>query len=187
MNKKPKMVTGLRIGITASLILAALQIILLGVTNQRRAATEQLEADRLVLEENYAELEKVNLEQVAELQTELDQINQEVNELITSFPELGSPFAIYRRALELADRSQVDLRSISRINSAIQETRSGSILFDEYDIELGGTLLNCIQFIEEIELAALNTVVMRSANFRIEERLCSLEIKTLGIPSDQLD
>ncbi len=183
MNQKPSKISVLRIGIIASVIAAMLNVILLGATFQRVSASKQIEADTQVLEENYSELVKVNQEQLDDLQNELSLLNAEVSELEASFPELGSSFALYQRALGLSNKSNVDLRSISRLASDIQETTSGTILFNDYNIELSGTLVDCFTFIEEIETAGMDTVVMQYASFWPEETLCSLEIKTMGIPA----
>jgi len=182
MNRKQSKISGLRIGIMASVIAAMLNVILLGTTFQRRSASEQIEADSQVLEENYTELVKLNLDQLDDLQNELNLINTEVSDLEASFPELGSSFALFQRALGLSTKSNVDLRSISRSGSALQETASGTLLFDDYNIELRGTLVGCFTFIEEIESAGIDTLVMQYASFWPEESLCSLEIKTIGIP-----
>jgi cell division protein FtsB len=182
MNRFQSKISVLRIGIIASVIAAMLNVILLGTTFQRRSASKQIEADSQVLEENYAELIKVNQEQLDDLQNELSLINAEVSDLEESFPELGSSFALYQRAPGLSNKSNVDLRSISRLGSDLQETTSGPIFIDDYKIELRGALVDCFKFIEEIETAGMDTVVMQYASFWPEESLCSLEIKTTGIP-----
>jgi hypothetical protein len=187
MNRNQSKISGLRIGIIASVIAAMLNVILLGTAFQRKSASEQIEADSQVLEENYTELVKVNLDQLDDLQNELNLINAEVSELEASFPELGSSFALYQRAVGLSTKSNLDLRSISRLGSELQETTSGTILFDDYSIELRGTLVDCFKFIEEIETAGMDTVVMQYASFWPEESLCSLEIKTIGIPTAHED
>lgn len=182
MNRNQTKISVLRIGIIASVIAAMLNVILLGTTFQRRSASKSIEADSQVLEENYAELIIINQEQLGDLQNELSLINAEVSELEASFPELGSTFALFQRALGLSNKSNLDLRSISRLGSNLQETTSGPILFDDYSIKLRGTLVDCFKFIEEIETAGMDTVVMQYASFSPEESLCSLEIRTIGIP-----
>jgi hypothetical protein len=181
MKPSRRVVSPLRIGIIASLILAVLHIILLGGTSQRRAATRQLEKEYQVLQENYEQLEKVNQEQLDQLRLEQHQIQDEVAELEASFPELGAPFALFRRGLELARDSQVDLRAISRMDSSYLETTSGEIIREEFDLELGGSLQNCIAFIGAVENAGRDTIVMQYASFWPEEGRCSLELITRGL------
>ncbi len=182
MNWNQSKISVLRIGIIASVIAAMLNVILLGTTFQRRSASEQIEADSRVLEENYTELVKINQEHLDDLRNELNLIKAEVSDLEASFPELGSSFALFQRAFGLSTKSNLDLRSISRSGSDLQETTSGTILSDDFSIELRGTLVDCFKFIEEIETAGMDTVVMQYASFWPEESLCSLEIKTIGIP-----
>lgn len=183
MNRNQTKISVLRIGIIASVIAAMLNVILLGATFQRRSASVQIEADSQVLEENYTELVKINQEQLDDLQNELNLIKAEVSDLEASFPELGSSFALFQRVLGLSTKSNVDLRSITRSGSDLQETTSGTIFFDNFSIQLRGTLVDCFKFIEEIETAGMDTVVMQYASFWPEESMCSLEIKTIGIPA----
>ena len=137
-------VSGIRVGLILSLIAAVVNLIFLGSVSLRQKATKQLEVDRLALEENFSQLEKVNRDQLDALQADLDSIQTEVLELEASFPELGAPFDVFNRGLDLAEVSQVNLLSISSTNSDIQETASGVLIFEEYNIELIGTLINCL-------------------------------------------
>ncbi len=182
MNKKNKL-SGIWIGIIFSLIAAVLNLIFLGGASLRRNATKQLNLDRSALEENFAVLEEVNQEQLDALQADLENIQTEVVELEASFPELGAPFDVFRRGLELAQISQIELINISLINSDQQETTSGVLVFEEFDLELNGDLVNCLTFIEKTETAGLDSVVMQYAGFFPEDGSCYLEIKTMGYPS----
>ncbi len=181
--KKNSKLSGIRVGLILSLISAVVNLIFLGSVSLRQKATKQLEIDRITLEENFSELEKVNRDQLDALQVDLDSIQAEVVELEASFPELGAPFDVFNRGYELAEASQLDLISISSANSEIQETVSGVLIFEEYDIELIGTLVNCLTYIEKIEAAGLDSVVMQSAGILPEEGICSLEVMTMGYPS----
>ena len=112
--------TGIRVGLILSLIAGVVNLIFLGSAFLRRNATNQLEADQLALQENFTQLETVNQEQLDALQADLDLIQAEVLELESSFPELGAPFNLFNRGLELAQASQLDLLSISSVNTEIQ-------------------------------------------------------------------
>lgn len=181
--KKNSRLSGIRVGLILSLIVAAVNLILLGSGSLRQKAIKQLETDRLTLEENFSELEKVNRDQLDALQADLNDIQAEVVELEASFPELGAPFDVFNRGYELAEASQLDLISISSTNSELQETVSGELIFEEYDIELIGTLVKCLTYIEKIEAAGLDSVVMQSASVVPEEGICSLEVMTMGYPT----
>ncbi len=182
MRPPKSKVTPLRIGLTASLILAVLHILLLGWTYQRRAAARQLDQDLEVLQENFGQLENIKQDQLDQLQLELDRILGEVAELEASFPELGAPFALIRRGQEFADSSQVELKSITRMDTSIQETASGDILREEFSLELGASLENCVSFIRTIERAGQDTVVMQYASFWPVEEHCTLELISRGQP-----
>jgi hypothetical protein len=181
--KTKSRLSGIQVGLILSLITAMVNLIFLGSVSLRQKATKQLETDRQALEENFSELEKVNRDQLDVLQEDLDSIQAEVVELETSFPELGAPFDVFNRGLELAEANQLNLLSISSANLELQETASGVLIFEEYDIELIGTLVNCLTYIEKIEAAGLDSVVMQSASILPEEGICSLEVMTMGYPS----
>ncbi len=183
MNNKPKRVfSPIRIAILGSVILAMLHIILLGGTYQRKTASEKMQSDIATLDQNYAAIEQISKEQLSDLQSELELIQAEVAELQSSFPELGAPFAIYHRGMDLSRSSEVDLKGISLLGSDLQETVSGNIQTDTYSIEATGLLESCLTFIHKLESAGLDTVTMEQVSIRPEEELCSLEIKTVGFP-----
>jgi len=186
MNNKPKRVfSPIRTAILGSAILAVLHIILLGGTYQRKAATEQIQSDIATLDQNYSAIEQISEEQLSALQSELELIQAEVDELQSSFPELGAPFAIYHRAMDLSQNSGVDLTEISHLGSELQETADGNIKTVTYNIELTGPLDSCLTFVQNLEEAGINTVIMEDLNIWPEEKNCSLEIKTVGYTQNQ--
>lgn len=183
MNKKSKRVfSPMRTAILGSVILAMLHIILLGGAYQRRVAAEKIGSDHAALDQNYAELKQISEEQLSSLQSELELIQAEVADLKRSFPELGAPFAIYHRGMDLSQSSGVNLNGISHLGSDLQETVSGNIQTDTYSIELTGLLESCLTYIQKLEKAGMDTVTMEYVSIRPEEELCSLEIKTVGYP-----
>ena len=185
MNQpKPRFMTPRRIVIAICVILGLIHVILLGWTLQRRSASAQLAEARLVLEDNLDQLQQINQDQLDTMQAELESVQAEVTALEVSFPELGAPFAIYRRGLELAQESQLALLKISLVGSETLETVSGLILKKEYNIETQGSLENCLDFFDSLEQAGLDTVILDSASIIPAESQCSLEITTLGYPSD---
>ena len=169
-----------RLVIALCLILGAFHIITLGFTFQRRTATRQLDADRLVLEENLNQLRDINQEELDQAQAELDSLRAENALLEESFPELGAPFALYRRIKDLADQNTVNLASVNLLGSEIIDTVSGPVIRKQYSIEAYGTLDTCLGLIQTIENAGLDTVTMQTMDIQPEENLCSLVVNTLG-------
>ena len=183
MNKQSKRIfSPMRTAILGSVILALLHVILLGGTYQRKAAAEKIRSDIAELDQNYTALKQINEEQLSALHSELELIQAEVADLQSSFPELGVPFAIYHRGMDLSQSSGVDLDSISHLGSDLQETVSGKIQTDNYSIELTGLLESCLTFIQKLERAGMDTLTMEYVSIWPEEELCSLEIKTVGYP-----
>jgi hypothetical protein len=179
MKKRP--LSGLRVGIIASVIVAMLHIILIGGTLQQRWAIRKLDSDQQILEENLALLEEIDQEQLEQLQLELDQVNAEISDLQASFPELGAPFDLYHRITSITEASGVNLQAISRLNAESKDTPTGVIISEEYSIELGGELTSCIHFIEELEKAGQDTIRVLQTNIWTLEGLCRLDIQTNGI------
>jgi len=183
MNNKSKGIfSPMRAAILGSVILALINIILLGGAYQRRVAAEKIQSDRITLDLNYTELREINDEQLSALRFELGLVQAEVDDLQSSFPELGAPFAIYHRVMDLSQSSGVGLDSISHIGSDLQETALGNIQTDNYSIELTGLLESCLTFIQKLESAGMDTLTMEYVSIWPEEELCSLEIKTVGFP-----
>jgi len=181
-NKSKRVFSPMRTAILGSVILAMLHIILLGGTYQRRTAAEKIQSASAELDQNYAALKQISDEQVSALRFELGLIQAEVDDLQSSFPELGAPFAIYHRGMDLSQSSRVNLDSISLLESDIQETTLGNIQTNNYSIELTGLLESCLTYIQKLESAGMDTLTMKYVSIWPEEELCSLEIKTVGYP-----
>lgn len=185
MNQpKSRFITPRRIVIFICVILGLIHVTLLGWTLQRRSASTQLAEDRLVLEDNLGQLQQINQDQLDDLQGELENVQAEITALEASFPELGAPFAIYRRGLDLAQQSQLALLEISLVGSETLETASGLIVKKEYNIETQGSLENCLDLIDSLEKEGLDSVILEFASIIPAESQCSLKISTLGYPSE---
>ena len=73
------------------------------------------------------------------LQADLDRIQAEVLELESSFPELGAPFNVFNRGLDLAEASQLELFSIVISKYRSKGNNFWRLILEEYDLELVGT------------------------------------------------
>jgi len=182
-QKKNRLLTPRRVAIALSVILGVVHVILLGWTLQRRSATAELSAGQTALEENLNQLEEINREEIDTLQNELAGIENEVLQLNNSFPELGSAFAIYRRGLDIAQSSSVELLSIALANSDVQETISGNVLTKQYSLEASGTTTQCLTFVQALEDAGAGSLAVNGVTITPEDVQCSLEISTFGYPS----
>jgi Tfp pilus assembly protein PilO len=181
-QKNNRLLTPRRIAIALSVILGVVHVILLGWTLQRRSAITELEVSKIALEENLNQLEEINQDELDALQDDLASIEDEVIQLEASFPELGSAFAIYRRVLDIAQSSSVDLLSIGLRNTDIQKTVSGSVLMKGYSLEARGTTIQCLDFIQALENAGAGSLGVEGVNIIPEDDQCSLEISTFGYP-----
>ena len=183
-ESNPRILTLRRLVIFLCVILGLVHIILLGWMVQRNQAARQLTDDRLILQENLDQLQEINQDQLDELQAELSTIQADVSSLEASFPEMGAPFAIFRRGLDLTENNQVELLEISLVTTESVDTVSGLIQRNEYTIETSGSLQNCLGFLASLEQAGQDTIILEFANFDPETDLCSFEISTLGFPSE---
>ncbi|MFN2280522.1 MAG: hypothetical protein ACK2TZ_01580 [Anaerolineales bacterium] len=185
MNQKQSpWVTPRRIVILLCVVLGLVHAILLGWTIQRRSAAQVLGDDRLILEENLAQLQQISQEQIDDLQADLDEIQGEVAALEASFPTLGASYDLFRHGNDLAIASQVELLEISLINAGSLESISGVVLRKQYTVEALGSLENCLDFMDALEQVGLDKVILESATISPGENECSLEISTIGFPSE---
>jgi hypothetical protein len=173
-----------RVIIACCLILGVLHIILLGFTYQRRNASSRLDADRSVLEENLNQLREINQEELDAAQSELDSLKAENAILEESFPVLGAPFAIYHRIKDLADQNEIGLEGVNLLGTENIDTVSGQVLRKQYSIEASGSISACLNLIQSIEEAGLDTVTMESINLQPEDNICSFIVNTLGYAAD---
>lgn len=184
MNQaKTGVITPRRIIIILCVILGLLHVILLGWTAQRRIASKQLYEDKLLLDENLDQLQQINQEHLDDLQAELEGVLTEIAALKSSFPELDSSFAVYRQGYALAQDSQLELQEISLVSSDTLETVSGPLLKRQYNLETRGSLENCLDFIDKLEKAGLDTISLEFVSIIPDESRCSLELSTLGYPT----
>ena len=173
-----------RIAIIFSVILGLAHVILLGWTLQRQNAASQLAGDEAVLAENLDQLQLINQAELDSLQAELEVIQTEITDLENSFPVLGAPFAIYQQGYNLALQNQLDLLELSLITTDQLETFAGLVVKEQYNIELTGSLGSCLAYLEDLEHAGADTIILDYANFLPADNRCSLEISTLGHPSE---
>lgn len=181
-QKKDRFLTPRRVAIALSIILGVVHIILLGWTFQRRSASAELAAGQAALEENLSQLEEINQDQLDDLQDELGRVEDEVIQLEDSFPELGSAFAIYRRGLDIAQSTSVELLRVGLLSSDIQETISSDVLIKQYSLEVGGTTNQCLTFVQALEDAGAGSLAVEGVTINPEDLQCSLEISTFGYP-----
>ena len=172
-----------RMIIIGCVILGTAHIILLGFTYQRQRAIEQLEADRVVLEDNLEQLRDINQEELDTAQAELDGLREENALLQQSFPELGAPFAIYHRIKDLADQNGIQLTSVDLTGMDSLDTVSGVVVRKQYNVFASGSLDSCLRLIQAIEAAGLDTVTMETIDILPEDNLCSMTVNTLGYPT----
>jgi len=184
MNQpKSRPITLRRMVIFLCVLLGLLHVILLGWAVQRRTASKQITGDRVVLEDNLDQLQQINQEQLDELQAELEEVQGEISALEAAFPDLGASFAIYQQGYALALDSQLDLQEISLASAEILDTVSGQLLKKQYNLEVSGSLENCLDYIDKLEQAGLDTINLDFISIYPAENRCSLEVSTLGYPT----
>ena len=184
MNQpKTGLITLRRIIIILCVLLGLAHVILLGFALQRQSAAAQLIEDSQTLEDNLGQLQQINQSQLDDLQAELDLILDEIAILEASFPELGSSFAIYQQGYNIAQESQIELLEITLIGMDILDTISGQLVKKDYSIETRGSLENCLDFIDTLEQAGLDTISLNLVDITPGDNRCSLEISTLGYPT----
>lgn len=174
-----------RIVIALSLILGLAQVILLGWTVQRRLAIQKLLSSQAILEMNISQLEEINQEELDSLQSDLDALEDEIRGLEASVPDLGAPFALYQRGLEIAQASSVDLLRVELLSVNIRETASGMVEVKYYSIEGAGSAGQCLDFVQALEAAGGKTLAMDEVSILPADRKCLIDLSTVGFASPE--
>lgn len=172
----------LRIALLGSVITAVILVILVGASWQRRAASQSLQNDLEVIEENFTQRKQSDLERLAELETELAQAQDQVQELKGAFPDPNQGFALYQQALDLARGSQMNLARISRSGSEVLETDQGTVQATTYSLVLTGTAEHCTDFLGSLEDAGMQSLATDQTRISTTEEICELDARVFSLP-----
>ena len=175
-------ITPLRVALIGIAVTAAVLIFLVGAAYLRSRAAENLQEDILEIEGNFSQRKEADLARIAELDDTLTKREAELENLRNAFPALGESFDIYQQGQELAFQNQVILLSISRTGTELAETSQGTIQSTGYAIQLEGTALACLAYIQGLENGGLGSVSPTDINISPPEKSCELNARVFSLP-----
>jgi hypothetical protein len=160
------------------LVLANLTIVGLEYLLEQRT----FELDYLIddLEENLEQLKQIDAERLSNLREEATSVEEKLQLLERSFPELGAPIELYAISFELADESQIKIQSIAKVEETLEETAFGLVTSGQYSLELEGGIDSCILLIKRLERAGMDTLSIENIQLNQELQTCRFDVLTMG-------
>ncbi len=163
------------------MVFAGANLLLLGGRFQKERLKRVLEEQVAALEFNVELLQEAESAGMQELQEELQAARSTLISLEESFPDMETPFDLYRRGYSLANTSDVDLTSIHRLGSEIQSTILGSLEVVNYSVLSTADLESCLAYLSRIEDEGSETLALNNITIEPDLEGCSFEVRIAGI------
>lgn len=172
--------TANRIALIGSVLAAALHIVLLGQVfrTEQSIAVMRDQVDTLLT--NIAGLRQIEDGQLEGLKEELAEARDEVKTLEAAFPVPGAPFALYDRAFAMAAQNNILIISISRLDRELLDSAFGMVDSSHFSVNAEATLEDCMEFIDRLEKAGINTLAVDNIVIEPENLICDFDVQTLG-------
>lgn len=165
-----------KVVLALGILLAFANAAVLGLRFQRkrtsRALTQQLEPIEIDLEE----LRQAEREGFKKLQVEVDTAEARLASLESSFPELGAPYNIFRRGFELASASSVEVTSVQRGSTVVEDTVLGPLITTTFNLESVGDLVPCLGLLSLLEHDGLHTLALEDIHIEPAQSVCSFDV-----------
>lgn len=169
-----------RIVLVIGTVLAAMLAGLVFAAEMRLRSATAVAANVEAMELNLSELEELGQEGLESLRTELVQADENVAALEESFPEIGGPFDLYNRSYDLAGTSGVEIGTVERVDTVVQDSAIGPIIANRFRINSFGSLSDCLVFIAKIERAGLQSLAVDNIYIQPMEDVCNFEVEIIG-------
>ena len=143
-----------------AIIIAIVNLVLLGGALQKGRLTRELEGQVEALEANIELLRQTESDGLQSLEDELTSAQTHLISLEASFPDIGTAFDLYRRGFELADLSNVELNSIYLLEADTLTTVVGTLEMTTYAVNSSGSLLECLSLLSQLENEGLQTLAL---------------------------
>ena len=152
----------------------ALGFLRVGNYNQRNA--QSLGEQVIALQGSLDQLRQVEREGLEGLSAEAQEAEAELAALRAGFPKLGEPFDLFRRGFSLAAGHQVEIESVARGVSVLQETPVGFLSITTFTIQSVADLLDCLAYTGSLEDAGLETLALDNVNMLPEAQRCDFQV-----------
>lgn len=167
-----------------SLLLLALHAVLLGTAYQRNRAAASLQLQIEDLQANLDQLNEVEQETLAELQSQLAQAEAEIERLEEQLPSESGPYPIYERVYALAQDHDVQLASIARQEPERAPTESGSVAVQIHTVEASGPAQACLDLVGALEADAGPALASGEIVLDPPSESCSFELLTVWLAGE---
>jgi hypothetical protein len=172
-------------GLAIATALAGVNLFVLTRTLQITRAGRELAAQTAPLKANLAELQRAKEEGFASLRKDIALAEQELNSLRSSFPQAGAPFDLYRRGMTLAQSSRVEIVSVERGSTTVDDTTMGELTKTTYTIETRGSMQHCLTFMSQLEDEGLSTVALDNISIDPTAEECNFDVHVGSVsPAD---
>ncbi len=164
-----------------AMIFAGVNLLLLGGRFQKERLTRLLDEQVSALESNIGLLQEAERNGLQQLQDELDAERSNLLSLEDAFPDIETPFDLYRRGYSLANTSDVDLTSIHRLGTETQSTILGSLEVTNYSVLSTADLESCLAYLSRLEDEGSETLALNNITIEPDLEGCSFEVRIAGI------
>ena len=164
-----------------AIIFAGVNLLLLGGSFQKERLTQRLADQVAALDANVKLLQEAEREGLQELEDELSAAEIYLVSLQEMFPDIETPFDLYRRGYSLASTSDVDLTSIYRLASETQSTILGSLEVTNYSVVSVAELESCLEYLSRLEDEGSETLALNNISIEPGLEVCSFEVRIAGI------
>jgi hypothetical protein len=168
------------VGLAIATALAGMNVYILGRTYQIGQASRNLATQTMPLKANLAELQRAKEEGFASLRTEITQAQEQLDALRRSFPQVGAPFDLYRRGRALAQSNGLEIMSIERGATEVDDTTMGQLSKTTYTLKANGSFQHCLTFMSELEDEGLKTVAIDNIQIDPVGQVCAFTVKIAG-------
>ncbi|HLC01631.1 MAG TPA: hypothetical protein VJK02_01210 [Anaerolineales bacterium] len=165
-------------------VLASVNAYALARAYQFAQVGRELAAQTAPLKDNLAELQRAKDEGFATLRQNIAAAEAELNSLRGSFPRVGEPFDLYRRGLTVAQSNQIEIVSIERGSTIVDDTTMGRLTTTRYALQAHGSLQRCMAFISQLEGEGLKTIAVDDIQIDPAKQGCAFNVMIAGRTSE---
>jgi hypothetical protein len=171
LKRKPALIA---LGLAVALAISSVSLLALGLQRGRQA--EGLSAMVIDLEVTLEQLRQAERQGLQSLEAEVAAARERLASLQSSFPEIGTPFDLYRRAFDLAQPAGVEILGVQRLGGSSQTTVVSGLEVSSYSVFSRGDLAACLAFLSSLEAEGLQTLSLENIAIDPGSEHCDFEV-----------
>lgn len=170
------------VAITIAVVLIALHGVLLGSALQRGRVATALRQQLETLRYNLGQVDEVEAETLAELNSQLQETQAEIDQLQAELPSRGAPYPAYESAYDFAQDRGLQLQSVSRLEMDELGDEAVNVNLEVHAIEAQGDPTACVDFIQDLEADGGATVATAAVTIEPDASVCSFRLLSVWRP-----